>query len=375
MQKQIGEVMNSKIKQAILAAALFAVVLSACAPAATQAPVATDPVVVDPTAVPSTEVPVTAVPATEAPTAAPTTAPAVVAALPEVDLASLTGDVYSAGSSTVYPVSEAIAEMFQNDGFAGTVKIDSIGTGAGFERFCKTGETDISNASRKIKDAELENCKAINRTPVEFRIGTDALAIVVSSENDFLTDISAADLAKVFSSDAKKWSDVNPSWPAEDIQRFVPGTDSGTYDYFIESVMIPVYGQTDKEAAKKAFLEAANLSQSEDDNVLVQGVEGSKYAIGFFGYAYFNENASKLKAVSVEGVAPSFTTAEDGSYKLSRPLFLYSDASIMKEKPQVAAFINYYLTNVSETIGAVGYFPASEEAMQASRQAWLDAVK
>jgi phosphate transport system substrate-binding protein len=374
-QKQIGEVMNSKIKQAYLVAALFAVVLSACAPTATQAPVATEVVVVDPTAVPATEIAPTTVSATEAPAAAPTSAPAVVAALPEVDLASLTGDVYSAGSSTVYPVSETIAEMFQNEGFAGTVKIDSIGTGAGFERFCKTGETDISNASRKIKDAELENCKTINRTPVEFRIGTDALAIVVSSENDFLTDISAADLAKVFSSDAKKWSDVNPSWPAEDIQRFVPGTDSGTYDYFIESVMIPVYGQTDKEEAKKAFLEAASLSQSEDDNVLVQGVEGSKYAIGFFGYAYFNENASKLKAVSVEGVAPSFTSAEDGSYKLSRPLFLYSDATIMKDKPQVAAFINYYLRNVSETIGTVGYFPASEEAMQASRQAWLDAVK
>jgi phosphate transport system substrate-binding protein len=321
-------------------------------------------------------VPATDVPATEAPTAAPTDAPVVAAAsLPEVDLASLSGDVYTAGSSTVYPVSEAIAEMFQNEGFSGTVKIDSIGTGAGFERFCKTGETDVANASRKIKDAELENCKALNRTPVEFRVGTDALAIVVSSQNDFLTDVSLADLAKIFSSNAEKWSDVNPAWPAEEIQRFVPGTDSGTYDYFIESVMIPAYGQTDKEAAKTAFLDAKNLSQSEDDNVLVQGVEGSKFAIGFFGYAYYHENADMLKAISVEGVEPTFDTAEDGTYKLSRPLFLYSDASIMKEKPQVAAFINYYLTHVSETIGEVGYFPASEDAMQASRQAWLDAVK
>ena len=223
---------------------------------------------------------------------------------------------------------------------------------------------------------KLENCKAINRTPVEFRVGTDALAIVVSAENDFLTDVPAADLAKIFSSEAEKWSDVNPAWPAEDIQRFVPGTDSGTYDYFIEAVMIPVYGQTDKaKLPRKLFLEAKNLSQSEDDNVLVQGVEGSKYAIGFFGYAYFNENADKLKAISVEGVAPSFTTAEDGSYKLSRPLFLYSDGSILKEKPQVAAFVNYYLTNVNDVIGEVGYFPASDEALQASRQAWLDAVK
>lgn len=369
--------MHRKIITAVSLLILVSVVLSACTPAATPttaAPVvATDsPTAIPATDVPATEVPPTPVPATEAATVAPQAEAAV---LPEVDLASLSGEVYTAGSSTVYPISEAIAEMFQNDGFSGTVKIDSIGSGAGFERFCKTGETDVANASRKIKDAEVENCKAVTRTPIEFRVGTDALAIVVSKENTFLSNVTLVELAKIFSSEAAKWSDVNPAWPAEDIQRFVPGTDSGTFDYFIESVMIPAYGQTDKEAAKKMFLEAKDLSQSEDDNVLVQGVEGSPYAIGFFGYAYYNENASKLNALSVEGVAPSFDSAEGGTYKLARPLFLYSDAAIMKAKPQVASFINFYLTNVSDIIGEVGYFPASEEAMQASRQAWLDAMK
>jgi phosphate transport system substrate-binding protein len=369
--------MQHKLYSVLAVILVAAAALSACAPAATPtaAPATEAPTAVPatevPTAVPATEAP-TAAPATEAPTAAPTTA---AAALPELDLASLSGEVYTAGSSTVYPLSEKIAEMFQNDGFTGNVKIDSIGTGGGFERFCKTGETDIANASRAIKDAELANCTAIKRTPIAFRVGTDAIAFVVSKDNDFLKDISMADLAKVFSSDAEKWSDVNPAWPAEPIQRFVPGTDSGTYDFFITNVMTPVYGKTSADDAKKKFLESKNLSQSEDDNVLVQGVEGSKYAIGFFGFAYYNENKDKLTAVSLEGVAPSFDSAEDGSYKMSRPLFLYSDAAILKAKPQVAAFINYYLTHVDEVIREVGYFPASDANLQASRQAFLDALK
>ena len=368
--------MQHKLYSFIAVVLLGSVALSACAPAATPAAVPVEP----PTMVPATAVPATAVPATEVPVAMPATeAPTAEmtsgVTLPEVDLASLSGDIYAAGSSTVYPLSEKIAEMFQNDGFSSNVKLDSIGSGAGFERFCKTGETDIANASRKIKDAEVENCKAINRTPIEFRVGTDAIAIVVNKDNDFLTDVSIADLAKIFSSDAENWSDVNPDWPAEPIQRFVPGTDSGTFDYFVEVVMTPTYGTTDAALGKKMFLDAKNLSQSEDDNVLVQGVEGSKYAIGFFGFAYYSENKDILTTVSIEGVEPSFESAESGTYSLARPLFMYSDAAIMKSKPQVAAFLNYYLTNVDDVIQEVGYFPASEEALNASKQAWLDAMK
>ena len=311
---------------------------------------------------------------TQPPAPQPTQAPAEPASgmLPEVDPAAVSGNVVIAGSSTVYPLSERMVERFEDEGFGGSITIASIGSGAGFERFCTTGETDIANASRAIKEEEIANCAAIGRTPIEFRVGTDALAIVVSSENNFLTDVTMEELAKIFSSDVVKWSDVNAAWPNEDILRFSPGTDSGTFDYFVEAVMMPVYGKKN-DAAKNAILNADNIQFSEDDNVLVQGVEGSPYAIGYFGFAYFAENQGALKAVAVNGVSPSLETAESGEYKLARPLFIYSDAAIMQSKPQVAAFVNFFLTFVNEEIQAVGYFPASAEALDAAKQAWLDA--
>ncbi len=313
-------------------------------------------------------------------TATTTAAPAAAMApgeLPAVDPLNVTGDVISAGSSTVYPLSERLAERFQQEGYSGNMTIDSIGTGGGFERFCKAGESDIANASRAIKDTELENCKAIGRTPVEFRVGTDAIAMVVSSENDFLDNVSKEELAHLFS-DAKLWSDVRAEWPAEPILRFSPGTDSGTFDYFVEAVMDPMYvvdKEADKGKGEAAILKAENLQLSEDDNVLVQGVEGSPYAIGYFGYAYFAENEGKLRALSIDNVMPDAETAENGTYPLARPLFMYSDAKIMKEKPQVADFINYYLTYVNDEILDVGYFPASDAALQVAKDNWLAAMQ
>jgi phosphate transport system substrate-binding protein len=293
--------------------------------------------------------------------------------LPDIDPASVSGNVVIAGSSTVYPLTERMVERFAEEGFAGQITVDSIGSGAGFERFCKTGETDIANASRGIKESEIASCAEIGRTPIEFRVGTDALAIVVSSENDFLTGVTLAELAQIFSSEAVKWSDVNPAWPNVDILRFSPGTDSGTFDYFVEAVMLPVYGEEDN-ADKNAILNAANIQFSEDDNVLVQGVEGSPYAIGYFGFAYYVENQGALKALNVDGVSPSEETAENGEYALARPLFMYSDATIMQDKPQVAAFLNFYLTYVNEEILDVGYFPASALALDEARQSWLVAL-
>ena len=197
------------------------------------------------------------------------------AGLPMVDPMAVTGDIIIAGSSTVYPLAERMAERFVDEGYDGSISISSIGSGAGFERFCVAGETDVSNASRPIKDSEVESCNAIERAPIELRVGTDALAVVVSQDNDFLTDISMAELALIFST-AANWSDVNPDWPNEPIQRFSPGTDSGTFDYFVEEVF-------DKDA--EPILAAAELQLSEDDNVLVQGVRSAApYAIGYFGY-------------------------------------------------------------------------------------------
>jgi phosphate transport system substrate-binding protein len=211
----------------------------------------------------------------------------------------------------------------------------------------------------------LANCQAIGRTPLEFRVGTDALAIVVSRENTFLTAVTFEQLALIFSS-AELWSDVDPSWPQEPILRFIPGTDSGTFDYFVEEVF-------DKE--QEPILNASNLQQSEDDNVLVQGVLGSPYAIGFFGFAYYQENAGQLTALSIDGIAPDANTAESGEYPLARPLFIYSDASILQAKPQVAAYINFFLTYVNDEILDVGYFPASEAALEEAMQFWLDAME
>lgn len=363
---------------------VLALAVTACAaPTATPAPAATTAPTAAPaaTTAPATEAPVATTAPTAAPaaTTAPATAPAASGALPEVNPLDVKGDIITAGSSTVFPLSEAVAEQFRSEGYAGNITIDSIGTGAGFERFCAAGETDISNASRPIKDSEKEACAAIGRTPIEFRVGTDALAIVVNPENDWLTDgVTLAELAQIFSKDTTNWSDVNPAWPNEPIKRFTPGTDSGTFDYFVEAVMDKAYvkdAKADKGKGEAALLGAANLQLSEDDNVLVQGVEGDKHAIGFFGFAYFVENEGKLKDLPVEGVAPSAETVNAGEYKLARPLFLYSDAKIMQDKPQVASFISFYLQNVDAVIGEVGYFPAPADALQQSADALMAAMK
>jgi phosphate transport system substrate-binding protein len=283
--------------------------------------------------------------------------------LPMVDPLAVEGDIVAAGSSTVFPLAERMADRFRDEGYGGNITIDSIGSGAGFERFCVAGETDIANASRAIKDEEIAQCQAINREPIEFRVGTDALAVVVNPDNDWVDNVTLEQLAQLFST-AETWADVDPSWPAEPIQRFSPGTDSGTFDYFVEAVF---------DEDQQPLLDAANLQLSEDDNVLVQGVEGSPYAIGYFGYAYYAENQDALNILSVDAVEPSAETVDNGSYPLARPLFIYTTADIMAEKPQVAAFVNFFLTYVNEEVVDVGYFPASDAALSEAQTAWLEA--
>ncbi len=293
--------------------------------------------------------------------------------LPVVDPLDVTGDIVTAGSSTVFPLSEAMAARFEDEGYGGRITIDSIGSGAGFERFCDQGETDIANASRPVKDSEIESCRSIGREPIEFRVGTDALAVSVSPANTFATDVTFGELATLFST-AVTWQDVRPDWPANPIQRFIPGTDSGTFDYFVEEVF-------DEDEAP--ILNAANLQLSEDDNVLVQGIEGdgcdpenpaTTCAVGFFGFAYYAENSGRLNVLAVEGVEPNAANVDAGTYPLARPLFIYSTADIMTGKPQVGDFINFYLTYVNEEIIDVGYFPAPQDALEAAQQAWLEAM-
>lgn len=285
--------------------------------------------------------------------------------LPGVNPTLVQGTIVTAGSSTVFPVSEVIATMFKEDGFSGQVTIDSIGSGAGLDRFTKTGETDIANASVPIKKSQIDAAKAIGRTPIEFRLGTDALAVVVSKNNTFAKDMNKAELAQALGT-ATFWSDIRASWPRREIKRFIPGTDSGTFSYFVEEIF-----------AKKAdpILKARNLQLSEDDHVLVRGISEDPYAIGFFGFAYYQENASKLNILSINGVDANARNVDNGTYPLARPIFIYSDAKIMNDKPQVAAFIAYYLTYVGEALKDVGYFPAPAADLRKAKQNWLDAVK
>ena len=268
--------------------------------------------------------------------------------LPDVIPSFVSGNIIIAGSSTVFPLSDAIATRFRDEGYVDNITVDSIGSGAGFERFCAEGVTDISNASRPIKDAEVENCYAIGRDVFPVRVGTDALAVVLNINNDFVDNLSLEQLAQVFST-ADTWQDVNPDWPAEPIERFIPGTDSGTFDYFVEEVF---------DDNKELILAAARTSLSEDDNVLVTGVSGNPYAVGFFGYAYYDANRDVLSASVIDGIIPEASTVDAGTYPLARPLFMYAAPEIIAEKPQVGEFLTYYLNVVNQEVNAVGYFPA-----------------
>jgi phosphate binding protein len=344
--------MSKFVRSSIFVLVALSFVLAACGTPATEVP---------PTAAP-TEVPAE-------PTAAPTEDPMAMYA-PD----AVTGDIITAGSSTVFPVTERMAELFQQEGYTGNITVDSIGTGAGFERFCVAGESDISNASRAIKDSEVEACKAIGREPLEFRVATDALAVVVSAENDFATNLTKEQLGKIFIGEITTWDQVDPSFPAETIQVYSPGADSGTFDYFVEAVIAPLTlnadGKADTKLGEEALLAREGAQYSEDDNVLVQGVEGSPYAIGYFGYAYFVENQGALKALNIEGVEPNQEDVDNGTYPLARPLYIYSTAAIMQEKPQVAAFIYFYLANLEDNIVDIGYFPAPAAEFEAAMSNW-----
>ncbi|MDA1007833.1 MAG: PstS family phosphate ABC transporter substrate-binding protein [Planctomycetota bacterium] len=262
----------------------------------------------------------------------------------------LKGPVRIDGSSTVFPITEAVAEEFLRTQPKVNVTVGVSGTGGGFKRFC-AGETDIANASRPIKPSEMEIAKTTGIEFIELPIAYDGLTIGVNKENTWATDLTIADLKRIFSTEntAKTWKDLNAAWPAQPILVYSPGTDSGTFDYFKEVVM-------GKEGKARS-----DMSVSEDDNALVMGVSGNKYAIGFFGCAYYFENTDKLTAVKVNGIAPTANTIEDGSYApFSRPLFVYVNSK-SASNPQVKAFVDFYLANAATLSAEVGYvkFPAA----------------
>ena len=318
------------------------------------------------TTIAAAEPPATAAePMSEAPGAAEASVESGLFGLAPVDPLSVSGNIAIAGSSTVFPLAEAMAARFEDEGYSGLITIDSIGSGAGFERFCVAGESDVSNASRPINDAEVESCESIGRAPIEFRVGTDALAVTVSPGNTFADDLTVGELAVLFST-ADTWADVRAGFPANPIQRFIPGTDSGTFDYFVEEVF---------DEDEGPILAAGNTQLSEDDNVLVQGISGdgcdpsdagTTCAVGFFGYAYYAENSDLLSVMNIEGVEPTSESVNANTYPLARPLFMYSTASIIWEKPQVGEFLSFVLQFVDDEVGEVGYFPAPDPVLRAA---------
>ena len=281
--------------------------------------------------------------------------------LPGVNPILVEGDIEAAGSSTVLPLAEEVIARFYDEGYAATATYTSIGSGGGFERF-GNGEIDLSGASRPIREGEVALANENGLEPLEFVVAFDALAVVVHPENDWATELSIEELGLAFST-AETWADVRDGFPDVAITRYSPGTDSGTFGYFVEEVL-------DEEEGP--ILNASNIQFSEDDNVLVQGVEGEVGAIGYFGFAYYVEESDRLTAVNVEGITPNAATVEDGTYPLSRPLFLYSDAEIMRSKPQVAAFINFFLTVAEEEARDVGYFPAPVARTDAAKELWVE---
>jgi phosphate transport system substrate-binding protein len=264
------------------------------------------------------------------------------------------------GSSTVFPITEAVAEEFQKKNKA-RVTIGVSGSGGGFKKFCKK-ETDISGASRPIKPSEVELCKKNGIDYIELPIAYDGIAVVVHKQADWVDHMSVEELKKLWAPEAQakvmRWNQIRTAWPDEEIHLFGPGVDSGTYDYFTHAIVGTEHSSR------------GDFTSSEDDNVLVQGIANDKLALGFFGFAYYVENTNKLKAILIDGdnddatapIAPSFETVADGTYQpLSRPLFIYVSKK-SAERKEVQAFVAYYLKEGRPLVKEVGYIPLPDKS-------------
>ena len=272
------------------------------------------------------------------------------------------------GSSTVYPITEAVAEEFQKATPGARVTVRISGTGGGFQKFCR-GESDISNASRPIKPTEIEACGKAGIAFSELPVAYDGLVVVVHPNNTWVDHLTVAELKKIWAPEAQgkitRWSQVRAGWPDRELHLFGAGVDSGTYDYFTEAI-------NGEEGASRG-----DFTSSEDDNVLVQGVATDELALGFFGIAYYEQNASKLKAVPIDdgrpdnGAGPITATVEtvkNATYQpLSRPLFIYV-AHRSADRPEVKGFLDFYFSNSAALVREVGYVPLTDEGYTLSRQ-------
>lgn len=272
--------------------------------------------------------------------------------------AQVTGEIWIDGSSTVYPITEAVAEEFQKLHPGVRVTIGVSGSSGGFKKWVK-GELDINNSSRKIKQAEIDAAEQGGFGYVEIPVAFDGITVVVNKENTWVDCITEAELNQIWSPDStvKQWNEVNPNWPDLELKLYGPGTDSGTFEYFTEHIN------------KRAKVSRADYTASEDDNVLVQGVAGNKGALGYFGYAYYVENKDSLKALQVNAgkgcVMPSDETINNGSYSISRPIYIYPTKKAL-ERPEVKAFVEFYLEKAPELVPQVGYTALPQSMYQES---------
>ncbi|MGC4939256.1 PstS family phosphate ABC transporter substrate-binding protein [Kribbella sp. DT2] len=280
---------------------------------------------------------------------------------------ALSGQVVVDGSSTVEPLTAAAGELFKEEQKGVDVAVGTSGTGGGFKKFC-AGETDISNASRPIKDQEKKLCADKGVKFTELQIANDALTVVVNKENNWADCLTVAQLKKIWEpgSKVKTWDQVDPKFPKEPLPLYGAGSDSGTFDYFTAEI-------NGKEGKSRT-----DYNPTEDDNVTVQGVSGAKGALGYFGFSYFEENAAKLKAVKIDGgkgcVEPSVAAAQDGSYTpLARPLFIYPSNKGLAKK-QVEAFVEFYLEKNQEIVEAAKFVPLTDE-QKTKAKAELDKLK
>jgi phosphate transport system substrate-binding protein len=283
----------------------------------------------------------------------------------------VSGTVEADGSSTVGPLTTAAAELFQEENSGVTVTVGISGTGGGFERFC-AGETDVSDASRPIDpEEEVPVCEENGVEYIELPVATDALTVVVNTENDWATCLTVDQLMTMWEPAAEgtvtNWNQVDPSFPDQALVLAGPGTDSGTFDYFTDAI-------NGEEGASRA-----DYTASEDDNVIVQAVEGDAGALGYFGYTYYEENADALTAVEIDGgsgcVAPSPESARDGSYTpLARPLFIYVNTAKLAENPALAPFVQYYLDTIDTIAETALFIPPNDEQKQQAQDALASAT-
>lgn len=275
----------------------------------------------------------------------------------------LSGSIIVDGSSTVYPITEAMAEEFQKLNPNVRITVGISGTGGGFRKFC-AGEIDLVNASRPVKASEVEECRKNGVEFIELKVAFDGLAVVVNPQNDWVDYLTVEELKRIWEPEAQeritRWSQIRPNWPDKELRLYGPGVDSGTYDYFTEVIV------------GKSGSSRGDFLASEDDNVLVQGVATDPLALGYFGLAYYEENADRLKLVPIDAgagpILPSYETIIKGLYKpLSRPLFVYVSQSAA-ERPEVQAFVEFYLNpqNAEKLVREVGYIPLPEEELKKS---------